>query len=70
MALFTSLRALVYLRQIARGVERIAIALEAKPRVKARPSEFGLLDVKAANAAWHRARVAAGFAEDDDASPE
>lgn len=66
MTLFTGLRALVYLRSIARSLTRLATAQEtiaqlatdewasrhAKPPAK--PAQFGQLNIREANARWNR----------------
>jgi hypothetical protein len=68
VTIFGWLRALVYLRQCARSLTRIATAQDtlaqiatdewatrhAKPRPA--PAQFGRLDIREANARWNRKR--------------
>lgn len=76
MTIFTSLRALVYLRSASRSLARIATAQETLAQIAAddwesrtvrpRPgrAQFGSLDVKEANTAWNRKREVAGSGYD------
>jgi len=72
------LRGLVFQRRMARALERIADSLATLERIESarrldeapvRPrtaTEFGMLDVRAANETWRKAQVAAGLIPEDE----
>ena len=75
MSLFPSLRALVFLRRLARASERIAESLDELRQIersrwarenrirpaKIRPTEVAAFDVDAANEQWHKELEAAEY---------
>lgn len=77
--MFSTLRALVFLRRIARSTERIAVSLESlvelrtrewesanvRPRPRKELTRFDTLDMKATNKRWHEERAARGLEESD-----
>jgi len=75
MSLFSSLRALVFLRRLARASERIAESLDELRQIersrwarecrirpaKIRPTEIAAFDIDAANEQWHKELEAAEY---------